>query len=281
MEWKQKPTHATRVSGFHEDIYKVSARLLAVPCWEHIRCKLISSCKFNRVLVSISNHISTNCCAKNAHAQLICFFFHYANCKFFWITMAIVWKCLLPWSDYLVRVSRTGSSIGPTGQWHVSILIESFRSPPFPVRGSSTELYSLPCFPSRPRQPEHSTPTQTLAAALSSPGDPRQAGLVQAVGATLIPAAAGWGRQRSGSVAPDLGSARCRGPGPTRSSSPPPSPASWTVSYWDPLAAVSLSLRGCWYWPLWAVTEAMRLDLIFIGFVDPMGLVSVLYSPRF
>ena len=45
MEWKQKPTHATRVSGFHEDIYKVSARLLAVPCWEHIRCKLISSCK--------------------------------------------------------------------------------------------------------------------------------------------------------------------------------------------------------------------------------------------
>jgi hypothetical protein len=29
------------------------------------------------------------------------------------------------------------------------------------------------------------------------------------------------------------------------------------------------------------VTEPMRLDLIFIGLVDPMGLVSGLYSPRF
>jgi len=36
-----------------------------------------------------------------------------------------------------------------------------------------------------------------------------------------------------------------------------------------------------WLLILVLVTEAMRLDLIFIGFVDPMGLVSVLYSPRF
>ena len=36
-----------------------------------------------------------------------------------------------------------------------------------------------------------------------------------------------------------------------------------------------------WLLILVLVTEAMRLDLIFIGFVDPMGLVSVLYSPQF
>ena len=75
-----------------------------------------------------------------------------------------------------ILLSRIKSSIGPTGQWDVSFPVRSFRSAPFPVRVSSTELYSLPCFPSRPRQPEHSTPTQTLAAAPSSPGDLREAG---------------------------------------------------------------------------------------------------------
>ena len=73
-----------------------------------------------------------------------------------------------------ILLSRIKSSIGSTGQWDVSFPVRSFRSAPFPVRVSSTELYSL-LLPV-PSTPEHSTPTQTLAAALSSPGDLREAG---------------------------------------------------------------------------------------------------------
>lgn len=87
----------------------------------------------------------------------------------------------------MIRVSLTWNTLGAHRSVHVSSLIEYptlFDLLPFPVRVSSTELYSSPA--SVPSTPEHSTPTQTLAAVLPSLREPRQAALVQAVGATPI-----------------------------------------------------------------------------------------------